>query len=246
MKKLCALALLLFPAFVAAQLTVPKLLIKMPTRSRPERFFNMLDVYYKNLSGLIPYHFLISCDEDDFSMNNLDVLKRLATYKNLTVNFSDNSSKIEAFNQGLNTIEFDILLCASDDMRPMVYGYDKVIVDSMREAFPDYDGVLNFHDGVAGAALNSYPIIGRRYFQRFGYVFWHEYQALYMNDEFTRISKILCKEKIFSQVLFRHEHAVFGYGYWDELYQLNESYKPLDKAVFQDREKINFGLTKKK
>lgn len=47
----------------------PKLLIKFPTRERPQKFFKMLDLYYQYLSGTVPVHFLISCDIDDRSMN---------------------------------------------------------------------------------------------------------------------------------------------------------------------------------
>ena len=77
----------------------PSLLIKIPTRSRPEKFLNVLDLYYKKLSGLYPYHFVISCDNNDNSMKNEAIIERIKSYPNLTLYFSDNSSKVEAYNQ---------------------------------------------------------------------------------------------------------------------------------------------------
>ena len=53
-----------------------KLLIKFPTRSRSEKFFNILDLYYKKQQDL-NNEFIISCDIDDPSMNNEDVITKL-------------------------------------------------------------------------------------------------------------------------------------------------------------------------
>jgi hypothetical protein len=66
------IARVLLLTFCVAQLNavIPKLLIKIPTRARPERFFKTLDAYYHNLSELVPTHFLISCDIDDATMCN--------------------------------------------------------------------------------------------------------------------------------------------------------------------------------
>ena len=112
-----------------------KLLIKIPTRSRTEQFFKNLDLFYKNLSNQVSYKFLITCDEDDTSMNCPEVITRLKSYPNLDFTFSKNRSKVEAYNKGISYYNFDILLIASDDMIPIVKDYDKIIIEQMEGIF---------------------------------------------------------------------------------------------------------------
>ena len=51
-----------------------KLLIKFPTRGRPDKFFAVLDQYIKKANNLEKIAFLISCDADDASMNNSKII----------------------------------------------------------------------------------------------------------------------------------------------------------------------------
>lgn len=223
----------------------PLLLIKIPTRSRPEQFFKTLDTYYQKLSQQVPYRFLITCDIDDQTMNNPEVIAHLNSYKNLQYCFHKNSSKVEAYNRDITEQQFDILLLVSDDLEPVVDGYDKIIVQRMQESFLDYDGVLNFHDGYVGAQCNTLPVIGRKYYDRFGYAYHPDYKALYCDEELCVVSKILRKEKVCNEVIIKHNHPVWGAGKWDELYARNEALKSRDEAVFLARRAKNFDLSTK-
>jgi len=224
----------------AVEAASPRLLIKIPTRSRREQFFNRLDEYYRNLSGQVRYQFLISCDTDDTQMNNEQVKKRLGQYPNLTVYFDDNVSKVSAYNQGIAQQAFDMVLATADDMEPVQKGYDKVIVDAMVDHFPDFDGVLNYNDGHVGSALATYPIVGRIFYERFGYLFHPFYQSLFVNDELTMTARILGKEFVSDQVLLQHNHPAWSAGVWDELYRRNEGFKDIDQGIFSIRRKNNF------
>ncbi len=224
----------------AGKAKAPLLLIKMPTRNRPEKFFAMLDKYYAHLSGLIPYHFVISCDEDDATMNNETVIKRCGKYEHLTLDFDDNSCKVDAYNAGINDFDFDILLVASDDMEPIEYGFDKIIADKMHDNFPDYDGVLNFNDGNVGAALNTHAVMGKKYFDRFEYIYYPTYKSVFRNEEFTLVSKMLGKEKVFDTILFMHRHPLLGTAHWDDLYQRSEENKEIDRFLFDERRSEKF------
>ena len=118
----------------------PKILIKIPTRSRPDRFFKYLDQYYNKLSNKYPCCFLISCDLDDATMNNKLVIDKLLKYPNLFFYFSVNKSKIEAHNRDIEKhLDFDIFIMGTDDTWPEVKGYDEIIVQAMWKHFPDFD-----------------------------------------------------------------------------------------------------------
>jgi hypothetical protein len=189
------------------------LLIKIPTRSRFTQFFNTLDQYYSKLSNKISYHFVISCDVDDPIMNSKEAIDRLSHYPNLSYYFGPNKSKIEACNSDIDKhLDFDILLLGSDDMIPVMDGYDEIIVSSMKQFFPNYEGVLHFNDNLQGEKLNTLPILGKNYYDLFGYVYYPEYVSLYCDTELTDVSRILRKVQYIDLVIIEHRHPAAGKG----------------------------------
>jgi hypothetical protein len=77
-----------------------KILIKFPTRGRPEKFFDVLNKYIKMANNPSKIAFLISADEDDPTMNNADVKAALDHYsKNikLVYFFGNSKTKMQVF-----------------------------------------------------------------------------------------------------------------------------------------------------
>ena len=216
-----------------------KLLIKFPTRERPEKFFSVLDLYYSNLRDL-NFEFVVCCDIDDITMNNSAVKEKLECYPNLKFYFDNNKSKIQAINNNLANIEFDILLLASDDMIPVVPGYDKIIKEKMLQNFPDTDGVLWFNDGFQGPNLNTLCILGKKYFDRFGYIYHPDYKSLYCDAEFTIVSKNLNRVKYFNDIIIKHQQYSIIKEKPDALYIRNDELQYTDKKTFELRLKNNF------
>jgi hypothetical protein len=216
-----------------------KLLIKFPTRARPEKFFKVLDLYYLNLRDS-NFEFVVSCDIDDTLMNTLEIKERLQQYPNLKFYFSNNTTKVEAINNNLTDAEFDILLLASDDMIPVKPGYDKIIKEQMIQHFPDTDGVLWFNDGFQESNLNTLCIIGKKYYNRFNYIYHPSYKSLYCDTEFTLVSQKLNKVRYFEDTIIRHEQYSIINQQPDELYLRNDKLQLKDKNNFEYRYKNNF------
>lgn len=240
-KKLFLLMLTIPNLFYAETLEkYPKLLIKIPTRSRPERFFKVLDHYYERLSGKVPYEFVITCDNNDSTMNNPIVIQKFKNYRNLFYYFGNSKSKIEAYNCDIDKhMDFDILLVASDDTEPMP-NYDKTLAEAMMQHFPDYDGVINFDDGYQTRKdLNTFPVIGKKYYSRFGYIYHPAYKSLFCDDEFSIVSRLLKKEAYINQIIIKH-----CYGPYDALYAQNDKFWNHDQGVFNLRRSKNFDLSK--
>jgi len=217
-----------------------KLLIKFPTRSRPEKFFKVLDLYYSLLDNILDTKFIISCDLDDDTMNCEDSKNKLNTYTNLNYYFENNKNKIEAINANLNDVDFDIILLASDDMIPQEKGYDTIIKQSFKKFFPDTDGVLWFNDGYQGKNLNTLCILGKKYYQRFGYIYNPTYTSLWCDTEFTDVSKLLNKVKYIPHIIIKHEHPVWMGEKWDELQIKNDSFNESDRLNYYQRKEKNF------
>jgi hypothetical protein len=225
-----------------------KLLIKFPTRGRPDKFFNVLDQYINLASDCSKLAFLISMDFDDQSMNNDSVKEKLESYKNKTkiIYFYGNSkSKIQACNADLEKVKgWDILMLASDDMIPVIHGYDDTIRKDMNDNFADTDGVLWYNDGGQNN-INTLSILGRKYYDRFGYIYHPDYISLWCDNEFTDISLNLNKCYKSETVIIEHQHPAWQKGQYDELYLKNESYFNIDKETYIRRKQNNFEDNKK-
>lgn len=222
-----------------------KILIKFPTRNRLDKFFFALDKYYEYANDIDNISVLVSCDTDDSVMNSSETLERLSLYKNLSIDFSNNKSKIEAVNKNMPRDGYDIILLASDDMIPVVKGYDQIIRDRMLVHYPDTDGVLWFNDGLQGARLNTLCILGKKYYDRFEYIYHPEYKSLYADNEFTEVSVNSGKAVYFNDIIIKHEHYSIDESKNDELYKANDSYIEYDRRIYNERRERNFANNEK-
>lgn len=220
-----------------------KILVKLPTKKRKDKFFSVLDKFIELSNNLDNIHYVITLDNDDAIMNTSEVKEKFRTYKNLSYVYGDSKSKLDATNRDLDLFKnWDILVLASDDTIPLVKGWDTIIIDKMMEHFPDTDGALHFNDGHQRENLNTMPILGKKYFDRFGYVQYPGYKSVYADVDFMDIAKILNKIVYFEDVIIEHQHPDWGYGTHD--YAHTENYQNLhhDKNLYEYRKSINFGL----
>jgi hypothetical protein len=100
--------------------------------------------------------------------------------------------------------------------------------------------VLWYNDGYVGQKLNTMCIMGRKYFDRFAYIYHPDYISLFCDNEFMDVSMILNKVKYSEDVLFKHEHPANGVGAMDKLYNMNEKYYKIDQITYEKRKQQNF------
>ena len=220
------------------------LLIKLPTRERPEKFFKTL-LRYQHLRTNENTKFLITLDANDTKMNNQNVINSLSMWGNLTFVYGESNNKIHACNRDLNeyTQDWDIVLLASDDMIPQVEGYDDMIIAAMKEHFPDTDGVLHFNDGYTKEKLNTLCIAGRKYYERDKYLYNPEYISLWSDNEWQLVSEKRGKSVYIDTVIIKHEHPMnTNTAKMDASYQKTLAYYAEDKLTFERRKAMNFGL----
>jgi len=216
-----------------------KLLIKFPTRNRPNKFFKALDTYVNFLDDPTT-QIIVTCDNNDSTMTEAYVKEVVEQYNNVRMCYGDSKTKIEAVNADLNDVEFDILLLASDDMIPKVKGYDTIIKNKMKEHYPDTDGVLWFNDGHKGNELNTLCILGKKYYDRFGYIYHPDYVSVWCDNEFMDVAKLLGKQTYFDEVIIEHQHPDWGYGQQDVIHSINQRYEAQDKQLYTTRKLNNF------
>lgn len=238
-----------------------KILYKYPTRQRSLKFLRCISSYYDLMRG-DDYEFVVSIDDDDREMHSPEVMSLMKGMSNLTVRSGNNKTKIEAINADIPTGEWDILVLVSDDMIPEVEGFDQIIRSDMMREYPDTDGVLWYFDGWR-KDLNTLCILGRKYYNRFGYIYHPEYKSFWCDMEFTEVANSLGRQKYSDTTIIRHLHpdiviqdstaekkfrdllpefASQGSGGHDALWQKNSLPGDPDRLIYEKRKTRNFDI----
>ena len=218
-----------------------RILVKYPTRSRPQKAIETLKKYIDYAKDLSLMRFLVSLDNDDTTADP-ESFRQL--HPNVEVVVGQPGGKIWAINRDMpDASTFDILLVASDDMIPEVQWYDEIIRDRMQQYYPDKDGVLFFNDGYQGRRLNTLVICGSTYYQLFGYIYYPEYKSLFCDNEFMDVANILGKQTYFDQIIIRHKHFVNLNEKPDSLYVLNDTFWGPDEKLYIARKQRMYDIS---
>lgn len=216
------------------------LLIKLPSRERPQKFFDVLNKAQRNRE-LQSTRFLITLDSNDALMKTDQVKKTLGMWGNLTVVYGESKSKIDAVNRDMDKAgEWDIVLLLSDDMHVNVKSFDKIIVDLFEKHFPDTDGALWLNDGHTGKRINTIVCMGRKRYEKFGYLYHSAYKSFFCDNEYTDLMIKDGNYQYIEQVLIEHKHPM-NTGRridLDNLYRRNDAYFHIDKRTYENRKHL--------
>lgn len=225
-----------------------KLLIKFPSRNRPDKFKYVLYNYVTKCKNKKDTEFLFTFDEDDNTMNNDEMREEIAELcGDIThyIIYGTSQNKIDAVNRDLKGFwHWHILLLASDDMIPVVKGYDEIIREKMELHYPTTDGVLWFNDGYMGDKLNTLVCMGKHYWLRFKYIYNPIYKSFFCDNEFMDVANKLKKQTYFNTVIIRHQHPSNTTDVLnDELYTKNHKYWNEDERTYYHRKTYTHDLT---
>lgn len=204
-------------------------------------------------SGLHKIEFLISMDEDDNTMNNDAIRKRLNTLieggVDLKYFYGNSTTKIQAINADMEKAsdDWDLVFNGQDDMIPTAVGYDDVMLKRLFELFPDTDGAIWINDQYMGYDENCTIVAsGRKYYERFGYIYHPAYDSLFADNEYTEVGKALGKLIYIPDRIMKHDWIGKDQSL-DPLIQRNESSEKYsaDKKVFEERKRLGFPVEAK-
>lgn len=132
----------------------------------------------------------------------------------------------EIINYSLDQLKWDIVLPIT---KPIILSrnFDVKLKTMYKNKFKNLEGVLWFNDGDKQGDINTYPIIGRKYFERFGYVYNPAYRKKNYDKEFSEVLKLNKKYYFYNNDIFK---------------VLNLT--PEDDNIYNLRKGINFGLIK--
>lgn len=222
-----------------------KILYNFATRSRPEKCFRCID----NILGLARHNefvIVLTVDLDDPSMCNDVVIERLKGYSDKVMPVWGTSlSKIDAINKNVYCVpEWDVLINESDDMVFLKEGFDLVIIEAFEKYFPNLDGFLHINDGNQNR-LATMSIEGRKFYDRFGFVYHPDFISVYCDNWIMDVAKLLGKYHYLGDDvnLVKHEHPLLDRKFkMDTQYKHTESFYEQDKKTYLRHKANNYYL----
>ncbi|HKW48705.1 MAG TPA: glycosyltransferase family A protein, partial [Gemmatimonadaceae bacterium] len=211
--------------------TGPRLLIRLPTRDRPNQALAVVEKYRAMAGCAITIEVIV--DFNDLTMLRAEILQRLDALECI-VTVGNHQNKIEACNGG-EVRDWDILMLASDDMVPVVDGYAVRVIEAMHEHWPHLDGAIFFNDGKQRKELCTLPILGRRLYDQFGFVYAPQYESLFCDREQTELLTAMGRLTYVNEVLIEHRHHVWGRAEIDALYRRNDAREATDRRTYEMR-----------
>lgn len=202
------------------------ILVKYTTRNRPERFFEGMETIYNLCSQPDYIRVLITADEDDLSMNNEEVKERISKYKNAHVIYGKSNNKIHAINRDFDTMpeshnDWHILANFSDDQRFTTPMWDDYIRVDFNSVFPEtLDGYMAYLDPDTQGALSTLLIAGRKFIERFGFVYDPMFVSLFADNLVEDVAKHLGKYHYTGFQIYQHLNpSYYNNAHSDEMYQ---------------------------
>lgn len=217
-----------------------KILLKYPSRNRPELLRKNLTEYWDLCTDKDNTRILVSLDSDDE-----ESIKVANEFDYIELHIGNSKNKIDACNRDVEKTDWpwDIIILCSDDMFCKLRGWDERLRDDMKRCFPDTDGCLWYHDGSKQKVISTLSVIGRKYYDRFGYIYHPSYKSFFCDNEYTEVATSENKIVFLNTVLFRHEHPNWGGGVKvDELYKRNDLYWNQDQENYNKRKREGFKI----
>jgi len=130
----------------------------------------------------------------------------------------------QMINYKLNELEWDLVLPIT---RPCIisYGFDVMIGKKYKDVFKDLDGVLCLNDVTKSEKIIKYPVVGRKYYESFGYLYNPAYNKKNFEEEFTEVAKYSNKVYFFDKNIIK-----------------SISLPSDDDKIYEMRKKLNFNL----
>lgn len=232
-----------------------KVLLKYPTRQRPEKFAENIKRWEEKLSCENSFTWLISLDEDDRTMDGIHGFFSDDSWANFiernppngkiaacNANVNDHLREKTEFNKsfGIDGHGYDMIWLVSDDMKPEVQDFDLIIQREMETHYPDWDGAVHINDGLQGIRLCTFSCMGMKYYERFNYLYHPQYQSTHCDDEFTQIAWANRRMIWIPEVLVRHEWIGMT-DPQDELHKRNHALmNSVDAQTYQKRARAGF------
>lgn len=211
-------------------------------------FFESLDSLNNNIRDRDNYLISLTLDLDDDILNTPEVIEKINTYPNVSIEWGVSGSKISAINRSIPDYDFDVIICWSQDMFMEIYGADDIIRDYILQCQNkrgDVDFLFHIPEKDSMEHLNVLYIATKEYFNRFGYIYHPSYLSLWCDNETMCIAKMLGRYE-YVGILGLYSHRNPAYHHYnivkDNLFLEQQGHWQVDEDNFHARRRKNFDL----
>ena len=211
-----------------------KISIIHPTRSRPELAFKAAMNWISKCKNMEDVQYILSIDTDEPKL--IEYTKLFKNF-NICITKNDNRSAIDAINNAARLAVGNLMIVVSDDFDcPM--DWDETLLTSL-DGKEDF--IVKTADGIQ-AFIITLPILDRKYYDRFGYIYYPGYRHMFCDSEMSVVGYMLDKT-INLDIMFKHNHYIVGGMAKDAINERNDSTWEQGEQLFHSRKLINFGLS---
>lgn len=207
-----------------------------PTRNRPEKALSTVRKWLSNADKTENIEYLLSIDNDDKS--DYSIFETIGDEFDVDAYIwqTPNKSAIQAINICAEVCTGNILIVVSDDFDCIPH-WDTLL---LKELAGKEDFLLKTDDGLQ-KTLVTLPIMDRKYYERFGYIYHPDYLHMHADEEMTIIALMLGRY-IKSDLLFPHLHYTTGAMQMDDINVKNNATWAHGQATLDRRSLNNFGV----
>lgn len=176
-----------------------------PSRGRPQQAYDTAKKWIEKAGQKVEY--ILSVDNDEAKLYEpifLQLHKDFGFCVKLIAN--ETRSAVGAINGAAMLSVGDILMVLSDDFDC----FDNWGVALLKELEGKEDFILKTQDGIQDWIITM-PIMDRKYYNRFGYVYYPEFRHMFCDTFLTCVAD-LTGRKIESNLLFKHNHYSIAGG----------------------------------
>lgn len=210
-----------------------KISIIHPSRSRPQQAESTIKLWLENATDSSQIEYILSIDHDD---KHLKTYKAIADKYGIKTHVALNKSAIEAINRAAKKSNGNLLVVVSDDFLCPA-GWDNSLLAELED---NEDFIVKTQDGIQDWIITM-PILDRKYYERFGYVYFPGYKHLFCDTEMTSVADILDR-KITSDLFFEHQHYSTGKCKKDLINVRNDKTWKQGERLYNSRKSIKFRL----
>lgn len=208
-----------------------------PSRCRPDLAFYIAEKWLNLSSKEYPIEYYLSIDTTDPTKEKY--ISYFSQKKAIKIVQNDNKSAIEAINNAAKLTKNNLIVVVSDDF-DCFQDWDKWLFGYLQE-YEDY--IVKTKDGIQ-THLITLPIMDRKYYNRFGYIYYPEYLHMFCDTEMTDVGHILGRviDLQDPNYQFTHRHPVAGLMQRDEIHEKNDATWNQGEELYKLRKSHNFYL----
>jgi hypothetical protein len=204
--------------------------------------FRTMNKWITSAKKLKEIEYIFSLDESDIELQSYLDMPILPTVNKPQVLIGNNKSAIEAVNAAAEKCTGDLIIQISDDFSTPPFHWDAALMEAL-EGKEDY--LVKTWDGIQ-RTLVTLPIMDRKYYNRFGYIYYPEYTHMSSDVELTAVAHMLGRI-IELPITIKHNHySTTGKNPdavpFDAVNKKNDATYTIGAAIYSKRAKTLFGL----